>query len=102
MLTSLFILSILTSGAELLFIYISCPKESHSELQSKELKFYMLLNLGQSNKKNKSGKKLCCGNTCGSVVTGICHRYLDITCDLSSHANIPGKVLEQGALEILQ
>lgn len=47
-------------------------------------------------------KKLCCDCTCGSVVMGICHRYLDIRCDLSSHANIIGKVLEQGALEILQ
>lgn len=57
----------------------------------------MLLNLGQSDEKNK-----CCDNTCGSVVMGICHRYLDIRRDLSSHANIPGKALEQGALEILQ
>lgn len=92
----------LTSGAELLFIYIRFLKEGHSELQSKELKFYVLLNLEQSDEKNKSDKKLCCDNTCGSVVTGICLRYLDIKCDLSSHANIPGKVLEQGALEILQ
>lgn len=33
---------------------------------------------------------------------GICHRYLDIRCDLNSRANIPGKLLEQDALEILQ
>lgn len=32
---------------------------------------------------------------------GICHRYLDIRCDLSSDTKIPGKVLEADALEIL-
>lgn len=60
-----------------------------------------LLNLRQSNEKINQ-ENLCCDNTCGSVVMGICHRYLDIRCDVSSHTSIPGKVLEQGALEILQ
>lgn len=81
------------------YLYTMSKVES---LQSKELKFYMLLHLEQSNEKKKIRQKLCCDNSCSSVVTGMCHRYLDIKCDLSGHANIPGKVLEQSAPKILQ
>lgn len=59
----------------------------------------MLFNLGHL--KKKIGKKLCCDCTCGLVVMGICHTYLDII-DSSSRANTAGKALEQDALEISQ